>query len=480
MNSKNKAQDLEVTLKEGSQSKLSLAGEDILPRKYSERTITPSRLITIWFAMAIEITLFISAALLYDSLTVTEILVACFLGHTLLFTVMWVTQDIGIKYGISFPVALRPSFGYVGSLIAAYFRAVPAIFWFGFQTWVAASAINSITNEIWGLDNLVLWIVVLGIIQIAHTTLGIKAISRLSNLATPLLIFVGIYILYIAFTDHGLSFANVWGIKGTGEGGYSLMYAAMSFMGGWATLSVSIMDITRDCVTDAEEVKDFNKVMLKYLPAQWIGIVPAVLFYTFIGVIGIATTGYSNPSDILVALLKGHSEFMMILCLIFIAVATWCTNDTANLFPAGYAIASTFPRKINFAKGIVIAGLVGLVSKPWAAADSLVDVMVIIGNLLAPVAGVMISDYFFLRKRTINIDALYDPDGQYKYWKNINPAAFIALIVGTVISWPFGDYAFFIGLISAAVLYYYMMKLWIIKKYPQPEIEEQFNTSLAL
>ncbi|MGI6704363.1 MAG: cytosine permease [Clostridia bacterium] len=467
-----KAYDLDVTLNKNSRSKLSLAGEDILPRKYSERTITPNKLITIWFAMAVEITLFMSAAQLYDSLTVLEIIFACFIGHTLLFSVMWVTQDIGIKYGISFPVALRPSFGYVGSLIAAYFRAIPAIFWFGFQTWVAASAINGITNAIWGLNNLVLWIMVLGVIQIAHTTLGIKAVSRLSNLATPLLLIVGFYILYIAFTDYGLSFSNVWGMKGTGEGSYSLMYAAMSFMGGWATLSISIMDITRDCVSDAEQVKSFKKVMLKYLPPQWIGIIPAVVFYTFIGVIGVATTGHSNPAEILVALSQGHSEIMMVLCLIFIAVATWCTNDTANLFPAGYAISSTFPSKINFAKGIIIAGLVGLVSKPWAAADSLVDVMVIIGNLLAPVAGIMISDYFFLRKRTINIDALYDADGQYKYWKNINPAAFIALIVGTIISWPFGDFAFFVGLISAAVLYYYMMKLWIIKKYPQPEIED--------
>lgn len=467
---KSENNDLEVTLKQDSYSKLSLAGEDILPRKYSERYVTPNKLIAIWFAMAVEITLFMSAAQLYDSLTVFEIILSCFLGHTLLFLVMWVTQDIGIKYGIPFSVALRPAFGYVGSLIAAYFRAIPAIFWFGFQTWVAASAINGITNVLWGIDNVTIWIIILGAIQIAHTTLGIKAISRLSNIATPLLIIVGIYILYMAFKDHGLSFSNVWGMIGTGEGEYTMTYATMSFMGGWATLSISIMDITRDCKTNAEDVKDFKINMKRYLPAQWIGIIPAVVFYTFIGVIGVATTGHVNPADILIELSKEQGDLMLILSLLFITVATWCTNDTANLWPAAYTISSTFPKKINFAKGIIIAGVVGLVTRPWLAADSLVDVMVIIGNLLSPVAGIMIWDYYFLRKRKLNINDLYNADGQYKYWKNINPAAFISLIAATIISLPFGEYAFFVGLFSAAAIYHILMKSWILKKYPQSEI----------
>lgn len=462
-------ENLKVNIKERTKG-ISLIGDDILPRLYQDRTVSPAKLIAIWFAMAIEITLFMSAAQLYDSLPVWQILLSCLVGHCLLFIVMWVTQDIGIKYGIPFSVSLRPAFGYAGSLIATYFRAIPAIFWFGFQTWVAASAMNSISLTMWNFDNLVLWIIVVGVIQIVHTTFGIKAVSRLSVIATPLLLIVGVYIAYTAFSNYDINFSNIWTMKGEG-GDSSFMYAAISFMGGWATLAISVMDITRDCKTDSEEAKSFLKITKKYLPAQFVGIVPAVVFYTFVGILGVVTTGKSNPADILVELNQGESKIMLVVCLLFILVATWCTNDTANLFPAGYALTTTFPKHVNFAKGIIIAGVIGLAVQPWNAADSLVNVMTIIGNLLAPVSGIIISDYFFLRKRTLDVDDLYDNQGQYRYWHNINPAAFISLIAAYGISLLFGDYSFFAALLISAILYYVLMKKWIIRKYPQKDIK---------
>ena len=128
------------------------------------------------------------------------------------------------------------------------------------------------------------------------------------------------------------------------------------------------------------------------------------MFYTFIGILGAITTGYSDPAKILVAINAGRSDLALVVCLVFILIATWCTNDTANLFPAAYTITNTAPKKITFAMGVVIAGLVGLAMRPWLAADSITGVMVIIGNLLAPVAGILISDYYFLRKRKINVE----------------------------------------------------------------------------
>ncbi len=461
--------DLHVNLKEEKDKRIiSLVGNDIMPKKYSERTVTPFGLIVIWFAMAVSITLFITAAELYDSLTVFEILVACFIGHTLLFTVMWVTQDIGIKYGIPFCVSLRPAFGYIGALIAAYFRAIPAIFWFGFQTFIAASAMNEIVKLAWNYENIVLWIILFGLLQIAHTALGIEAITRLSIVATPMLIIVGFYIIYIAFVNYNIDFNNIWSMKGEG-GSFSMQYAIMSYLGGWATLSVSIMDITRDCVITADEAENFGLVTKKYLPAQWIGIIPAVLFYTFIGVLGVITTGYSDPAKVLVEMNRGGSAFTSIILLVFIIVATWCTNDTANLFPPAYTLAGTFPKYINFAKGVIIAGIIGLVIRPWRA-TSIINVMVFIANLLAPVAGVLTVDYFFLRKRKIDLDDLYNIEGQYKYWNNINPAAFISVIVGSFITYNTGDISFFAGLVASGVLYYLLMKFWILKVYPQSDI----------
>lgn len=420
-----------------------LTGKDILPCPYDKRTVTPNKLIAIWFAMAIEVTIFMSAAQLYQMIPVWEVLLACIVGHLLLFIVLLFTQDMGIKYGIPFAVSLRPSFGYVGAIVAPYFRAIPAMFWFGFQTWVAASAMNEIIHVTFHYDNLTLWIILVGFVQIAHTTLGIEAVTRLSQLAVPMLIAVGIYISYVAFTDFDLSLSEIWTMSGSKEKTCSFMFAALSFTGGWATMSISIMDITKDCVISPEECSTLGKVTKKYLPSQLIGIIPAVVFYTFIGILGAITTGYSDPAKILVAINAGRSDLALVVCLVFILIATWCTNDTANLFPAAYTITNTAPKKITFAMGVVIAGLVGLAMRPWLAADSITGVMVIIGNLLAPVAGIMISDYYFLRKRKINVEDLYDLNGQYKYYKNVNPAAVIALVATTVICWNFGDAQFF-------------------------------------
>lgn len=329
---------------------------------------------------------------------------------------------------------------------------------------------NEIIHVSFGYDNLTLWIIIVGLIQILHTTLGIKAVTRLSQVAVPMLIAVGLYIAYVAFTDFDLSFSKVWTMSGSTEKECSFMFAALSFTGGWTTMSISIMDITRDCTISPEEVSTLGKVTRKYLPSQLIGIIPAVLFYTFIGILGVVTTGYSDPAKILVAINAGRSDVALIICLVFILVSTWCTNDTANLFPAAYTITNTAPKKISFAMGVVIAGLIGLAMRPWSAAESMTNVLVIIGNLLAPVAGIMISDYYFLRKRKINVEDLYDLNGQYKYFKNINPAAIISLVATTVICWNLGDAQFFANLFLSGILYIILMKTWIVKKYPQAEI----------
>ena len=130
----------------------------------------------------------------------------------------------------------------------------------------------------------------------------------------------------------------------------------------------------------------------------------------------------------------------------------------------------TFPKKINFAKGIVLAGLIGLAIRPWNAADSIVEIMNVIGNLLAPVCGIMICDYCILRRRQLNVDALYDNEGEYRYWHNFNPAAVISLVVSFLCGLPTGDASFFVSIFLSMVIYYILMKTWICKKYPQSTI----------
>lgn len=101
---------------------------------------------------------------------------------------------------------------------------------------------------VWGYDNMMLWLILLAVVQVAHTYLGIKAVSRLSNFSSPLLLFVGVYLLYILFTNYDVSFGEVLQMRGEG-GTTTLIGAILMYIGGWATLAGSISAITRECKT---------------------------------------------------------------------------------------------------------------------------------------------------------------------------------------------------------------------------------------
>lgn len=190
-----------------------------------------------------------------------------------------------------------------------------------------------------------------------------------------------------------------------------------------------------------------------------------------IGAIGMALTGEWNPIRVMVYVIGAENNVMMFICLAFVILATWATNDTGNLYPAAYAVTSLFPKKAKFWHGVVVAGILGVAIRPWAAAGNIINITTLIGCFLAPVIGIMIVDYYVLRKRKLKVEDLYKMEGQYQYRHNINPAAVIATIVGIIVSLPLWNYVFFVGIVSGGVLYYFLMKYWICKVYPQEDMQ---------
>ena len=445
-------------------------GEDFIPRPYSKRTVTPFKMVTIWFAMAVSLVLFIESAGLYDSLTVGEIFWILIIAHTILCFLMWLTQDMGIKYGIPFSVSLRPSFGTRGAILPTFFRGIPGIFWFGYQTWVGAEAINALSVTVWNYDNINLWLILMGVVQIIHTCFGIKAVSRLSDICSPFLLIVMLYMLYEMLKQGGTTLGEAFHLTGNGSGEYTWLSAILVYIGGWITMALSISDITRECIADEELTNDFWKSTRKYMFAQWLGLVPVSAIFGTIGAIGVGMTGEWNPISIMVKVIGPQNQIMLIICLAFVLLATWATNDTGNLYPGAYAFVALAPKKISFAMGVIIAGVLGLVIRPWAVGGNILSVITAIGCLLGPVSGIIVCDYYIFRKRKLDINALYDMNGQYSYWNGINPAGIIASIIGIIVSIPFWDYVFFVSFMVGGIVYYLLMKYWILKKYPQPEI----------
>ena len=463
--------ELEVTVdqEKAKGSRLDLAGASVLPRKYSERTVGFGNLTVIWFCMAVQLALFMASAQMFPSLTGWQILIALTVSYSVVAVVMWFTQDLGIRYGLPFAVSLRTSFGYVGTHVPAFLRAIPAMFWFGFQTWIGAMAIAAVTDMLFGWSNLMLYIIIFGAIQIVHTYFGIRPVIRISWVSTPVLIGVGIYLMVLLLTKYGKSFGEVMSMGGEG-GGISMPLGIMALIGGWITLAVSIQDITRECKTTSEEATDWWKSTRRYMGAQWLGLVPASMFFGILGVVSMVLVGDWNPIVIMVKVIGPESPVMLLLCLAFVFLATWSTNDSANLFAPAYGISNAYPSKITFGMGVVIAGVIGLLMQPWKAAPQILMYLSMIAGALTPIAGILICDYYILRRRKINLNELYTPNGQYRYWKNWNPAALIAYGVAIAVSIPFWSYMFIIGIIVSGVVYYFLMKFWVVKVYPQPEI----------
>lgn len=462
-------------MKEDDDKGISLKGKDVMPTPDHERNISNFGFFLLWIGIAVQLVTFIAAAQLYPALSPIQIIIACIIGNLIVALLLTLLGDIGLKYGIPFAVTIRASFGYLGTHIPAVFRALPAIFWFGFQTWMGAYALNIIMETVIGYSNLTLLIIVFGAVQIINTAMGIKTISKFQWLAAPSIIIIGIYIQYMVMSHFNLTFSEIF--SNGGEGGLSMGYAIVVMMGTYITMALNAPDFTRFLKVNAKGSKNsWLKLNTGSLMGHTFGLVGAMLMFTILGLTSGVATGNWNPIDVLVETMGKDNPFVLIVCLIFIILAQWSTNISANLLPPGYIIANFFPRKISFSVGAIIAGIIGLLIQPWNFAEYVPQILMLITATLSPIVGIMTADYYFLRKRKFNVEDLYKVGGQYKYWKNVNPAAIIAYIPSGLSVILFPNYGFFTALLIAALLYYVLMKYWICKIYIQPEISN--NTSI--
>jgi NCS1 family nucleobase:cation symporter-1 len=194
-----------------------------------------------------------------------------------------------------------------------------------------------------------------------------------------------------------------------------------------------------------------------------------MVIFSSVGIIGAMTTGYGNPvQSIYIAL---PSSFFIVVGLVIVILAQLSTNIAANLFASGYILNNIGSPNISFSTGIIIAGILGMLTFPWLLIKFFLMYLPTLGAFLAPVSGIMISDYYFIRKRRLSILDLYT-QGEFYYFKGFNPAAYITYMICLVIGLLFLKYLWLLSLPISIISYYLLMKYWILHKYPQKEAEE--------
>jgi NCS1 family nucleobase:cation symporter-1 len=189
-------------------------------------------------------------------------------------------------------------------------------------------------------------------------------------------------------------------------------------------------------------------------------------------VIGAVSYMAVSNADPVAALQEAASGIVLGILLLMIVLAQWSTNTSANVIPAATIFSNVGGPKMPFWAGVVIAGVIGILAQPWSLFNVLLSALLVIGGILTSIVGILFADYYLLRKRRVNVQELYEPNGQYKYMKGFNLAGLIAWIIGGVIANLLPTYSSIVGFIVGGAIYYILAKFWWFKMYAQAEIQD--------
>jgi len=377
------------------------------------------------------------------------------------FFIMWLVNLSGkpsVKHGIPYPVFARVSMGVFGANFPAMARGLVAMFWYGAQTYAASTAVALLITGITGMQGEVMFLGMTGVMWVSFIFVsgfqvylfwqGVDLVKRFLNFAGPAVYAVMILLMLIIWAKAGGGlFSEVGTIFSGGErsggfeglGSFGAFLAVFSIMVGYfAAVVINFGDFAR-FVKNEEEMKKGN---------LW-GLVGNVILFSFItlmitgGTIAIFGEYVSSPTEMVA---KVDNLGLTIIAAFAFFAATVGINMVANFIPPAYDLANLMPSKINFKTGgLITAGFGFVIGGMWVAVITQMGLFPFVntlGAILAPVFGIMITDYYIIKKEQLDVDALFDDSAKAKYHYNggFNHKAILAWVlsgyiaVGTV--WP--------------------------------------------
>ncbi|SKC92590.1 NCS1 family transporter [Maledivibacter halophilus] len=424
-----------------------LGEESLLPQEH--RIMDKYSYLFTWLGGCVSIGTFMMGASLVPpagKLNLLQALLAMIIGNTVIAIALTINGQAGHKYGIPFIVQTRSSFGIKGARIPGFIRAVPAVIWFGVQSWVGASALNNVAIRLTGYDNIIVFFIVFQIIQISLSVLGFKGIKWVENIGSVCILASLIYMFYVMTTtfqneifDKIISIPGTWGIDFWG--------GTTAFLGIYTTMILNVSDYMREL---DKKVKPTLATII-----QWLAIVPATLFMGLIGLMAAGVTGEWDPIKVFTELMP--NSFVLIVALLFIALAQITTNVLNNGLPPAYVMMDVFG--ITYKKAALCVGILSFFTFPWKIATEGVFILFvqIYSAFLGPIFSVMVVDYYFVRKKKLDLNLLYDNEGPFN---GINWTAIIAICVGAMVAMIEIQLSWYSSLIPAGLTYYLLMKYW--------------------
>jgi NCS1 family nucleobase:cation symporter-1 len=432
----------------------SLYNKDLAPVPPNRRTWGTYAYAALWISMSVNIpTYLLASGMIAGGMSWKQALFTVFLGNVLVLIPMLLNAHAGTQYGIPFPVFARASFGVLGANVPAILRALVACGWFGIQTWIGGEAINTMLVALspgWqhvsygpALCFGFFWL--LNVVVILR---GIETIRFLQGISAPFLLLIGLALLLWArgkAGGFGPMLSTPSKFQTFPEFFRFFIPSLTGVVGFWATVSLNIPDFTRYARSQKDQ-----------MVGQALGLPATMTFYSFIGIAVTSATliifgeAIWDPVKVLARL---GNPIAVVIAMLGLLMATLNVNVAANVVSPANDFSNLSPRRISFRTGGLITCVLGIAMQPWKLMSSygsyIFGWLVGYSGFLGPIAGVMICDYFVIRKKHLISEDLYRRNGQYEFSHGINWQAVAALAAGAGVA--------FIGLFvsSLRVLYNY-------------------------
>jgi NCS1 family nucleobase:cation symporter-1 len=408
---------------------------DLAPTPASRRTWSTYNIAALWIGMSVVITTYtLASGLMQQGMAWWQAMLTILLGNIIVLVPMILNAHAGTKYGVSFPVLCRASFGVKGANVPAMLRALVACGWFGIQTWIGGLALNTLLAAAvpaWaGVPaNIAISFGIFWIVQVWIILRGLEGIRHLESWSAPLLLGGGVLLLGWAIVRGG-GLGHVLDesvrLQSASTPFWTLFPAALTAnVGYWATLSLNIPDFTR-----------YARSQRSQALGQAFGLPTTMTAFAFIGVaVTSATIVVFGEAiwDPVVLISRIGSAPVIVLGALIVLVAQLTTNMAANVVSPANDFSSLAPRRISYVTGGLITALVGIVMMPWKlyadAAAYIFTWLVGYSSLMGAIGGILIADYWVVRRRRLSVRDLFLLDGAYSYRGGVNPVAIAILVV---------------------------------------------------
>ena len=425
-----------------------LYNHDLAPVAPAARTWGVFSLVAMWMSDVHSVGGYtFAASLFFLGLTGWQVLISMLVGITAVYFLMNLIGRPSLRYGIPFPVVARISFGVMGANLAAIVRGVIGIVWYGVQTYFASKAVQVLIitlapgaadlthNSIVGLSTLA-WISFLFMwcFQLVIFLSGMERIRRFIDFCGPV-----VYVVMLAMA--------IWILAQSGLSSLALQLSppaatTAATLGVMANAAMLIVAYFSALLLNFGDFARFGKNEAAMKMGNLLGLPVNFLVFSIITVIVTAGTlkvfGQAIMDPILIVEKIGNPVIVIIGSVTFI-VATMGINIVANFVSPAYDISNLSPERINFKMGGLITSVLSVLVCPWlfVASPSAITLFVsVFGSVLGPMFGIMIADYYLVKRQVVDIDDLYtmSPQGSFNYDGGWNRKALIALAAAGILS----------------------------------------------